>query len=130
MSTKYINATEEFLYNSLIDGKIKIKDLNTDYANHRKAVFSYVKVKPSILRTFASETELKFLKHIIETDKEFFIYLKPEQYSEGIASMYLYDRIKNSKNAPATFLSKNFIKQTILNLDYDTCDGEEIMITI
>ncbi len=127
MSTKYINATEDFLYNSLIDGKIKIKDLNADYANHKKAVFRYAKVKPSILKSFASETELKFLKYIIETDKEFFIYLKPEQYSEGIASMYLYDRIKNNKNTPATFLSKNFIKQTIINLDYDTCDGEEII---
>ncbi len=127
MSNKYINATEDFLLNSLVDGKIKIKELSADIINHRKAVFSYVSIKPSILKTFSNEVELKFLKHIIETDKEFFIYLKPEQYSEGIASMYLYDRIKNSKNVPATFLSKNFIKQTILNLDYDTCDGEEII---
>ena len=53
--------------------------------------------------------------------------MKPEQYNEAIASMYLFDRIKKAKNVPATFLSKNFVKQTIFNLDYDTCDGEEII---
>ena len=127
MSNKYFNATEEFLYNNLVSGKIKINDLSSNYHNHRKAVFSYVKLKPSILKNLKTDEELKFLKHIIENDKEFFIYLKPEQYSEGIASMYLCDRIKKSKNVPASFLSKNFSKQTILNLDYTTCDGEEII---
>ena len=126
MNTKYLNATEETIYNGLIVGKIKVYELNPDISMHRKAVLKYVKDKPSILKTFNNEDELKFLKYIIENNKSYFIYLNPDQYDEYLSNIYLYDRISKSENLPSNFLSKNYSKLTVLNLDYETCDGEEI----
>lgn len=117
----------ETLFNNLITGRTKITDLNADLPTHRKAGLAFVRTKPSSLKLLSKETDVKLLKYFIEQDKNFFIYLDQSQYNEYIANLYLCDRISKSKNVYNGFISKNYDRETVFNLDYVTCEGEEII---
>lgn len=119
--------TYENVYNWLIEGKIKINDLNFNKAIHKRAAFAYIKDKPSYLQELKTENEKEFLRYfIIKNDYKLFAYLKPEQYEEELAKCYLENRLKNDKDTASGFLRKSFDESIVFSMYYDTRNGEQI----
>ena len=92
-----MNEVSEKLLKQLQNETKTIRQLDPTKATHREAVFAYVQSKSSIIKTLKNDVELEFLKICLEKNYELFLSLDPEQYTEEIASFYLYNKIRKIK---------------------------------
>ena len=121
-----MNEVSEKLFKQLQNGTKTIRQLDPTKATHREAVFAYVQSKSSIMKTLKNDVELEFLKICLEKNYELFLSLDPEQYTEEFASFYLYNKIRKSKNFTDNFIRISYDENLIVNVLYQTCDGEQI----
>lgn len=115
------------IYNDLLNGKTTIDKLNANILTHKQAVYDFIKDRPNYIDKFEKDSEIAFLNYLIETDYKLFIYVKPEHYTEKLAKIYLFNKIKSATDYKDGFISKSFENLTCVNLNYQTCDGEEII---
>lgn len=116
----------EYVFEALLDQKIKINDLNLEKPIHRKAAFNYIKDKPNSLSELNTENEKAFLRYLVKRDYKLFLYLKPEQYEEELAKHYLLNRLQEDKDTTPGFLRRSFDESLVFSMCYDTCNGEQI----
>jgi len=116
----------ESIFNSLVEKKRKINDLDIENAIHRKAVYHYVKEKPNCLEEFKSDNEKEFLRYLVKRDYKFFLYLKPEQYEEEMATHFLMRMLEEDKDTVSGFVRKSFDENLVFSIYYDTRNGEQI----
>ena len=114
------------IYTSMLDGTKKIDELNPEKAVHRLAVLEYLKAKPSMIQKLTTDTELAFLKYCIMADYTLFVSLAPSQITDELAKIYIERKLLADDNGPKGFLTKDFNENFIFNVNYETCDGEQI----
>ena len=125
--------TLEELVPALHDEKVDINDLSFEKALHRDAVIDVLKQRPSLL-TKISDKSADFIKLAIESNHEYFIYLKPKQYTNQLAQIFLYNRLADDKEADSEnkytgiefSVGKSLDSSVVLNCTYATPSGEEL----
>lgn len=135
MATNLNKKTIEELTQDLIFEKVNVNDLSLLYKNQREAFFLAIKERPKILTKVKAESARHFLVPAIEKNPAYFVYLKKEQYTDELASIYLAYRLSLRKDGREQFsdeTSKWFTSHTsvdgkiVLNYNYVTPNGEEL----
>ena len=108
----------------------RIGSLNPEDITHKEAVYNYLKSKPSLIKTLSTDVEKAFLKYSIEQDYKLFLQLDKAQYDEDMANGFLYGMLTRSngrtKELNDQFICRSFDESLVLNVLYETHDGEQI----
>ena len=118
-------ASQKF-YDQLSNGTKTIDSFDPEKAAHRTAVLKYLQSKPSKIKELRTVTENAFLKYCLEKDYKLFIYLSPAQRTEEFAKEFLEKKILSEEKREPGFFKKSFDESFVLNVGYQTCDGEQI----
>ena len=121
------NEESRLIFDKLIRAKITINELEYEKAAHRLAAYEFLKDRPSLLTGLSSVNEKKFLKYCIERDYKLFISLDKGQYTEELAELFFVRRVLDNKECFGGFVGKSYDDKILLNLNYRTCDGEEVI---
>lgn len=135
MATNLNKKTVEELTHDLVFEKINVNEITLTQKKQREAFFNAVKERPNILTKVNSENARHFLVPAIEENPAYFVYLKREQYTDELATIYLSYRLSLRKDGREDFseqTSKWFTTHTsvdgkvVLNYNYVTPNGEEL----
>ena len=121
------NEESRLIFDKLIRAKITIDELEYEKAAHRLAAYEFLKDRPSLLAGLSTANERKFLKYCIERDYKLFISLDKGQYTEELAELFFVRRVLDNKECFSGFIGKSYDDKILLNLNYRTCDGEEVI---
>lgn len=123
----------EELENALLSEQVDINDINLSFATQREAFLHVLHKRPSILKKVHHENGKHFLNFAIETNYENFIYLDRKQYTEHLASAYIYHRLTETdtdtyskKSAQDIHIQRSLDEKTRISYFYFTQDGDEI----
>lgn len=132
--------TVEDLVNALHDEKVNINDLSLKKSVQREAFLQVLEKRPALLRKVNEENAKSFLKYAIEKNYELFVYLRPQQYTNTLAQIFLYNRLANpkkdgrkdkkqadvAKEGLSFILNKSLDDSVVFNCSYTTPEGEEL----
>lgn len=81
----------------LITGEIGIDSLNPAKQSDQKAFLSAVEQRPNLLSKLKGNNAQKFIKIAITEKPEYFVYLSLDQYTEELAQLFLFTRLKTDR---------------------------------
>lgn len=132
MANHIERMTTEELVESLYNEDININELSFMTVAQRDAFIEVLKRRPSLLSKVNDGNADVFFKYALENNYEYFVYLKPEQYTNSLAQLFLHSRLTEQgndtyKNSGIMFnVGKSLDDCVILSCTYSTPDGEEL----
>lgn len=136
MANKLEKKSIETLVQDLIKGETDVNLLNLAKSNQREAFLQALKKRPNLLSKVKGANEKHFFQFAINSNYEYFIYLKREQYTEELAQTYLSNRLEpkpaDKKNAQAEdktqklVVQKSMDNKLVFQYNYVTAEGDEL----
>ena len=135
MAINIERMTVEDLVSALYDEKVSINDIMIEKANHREAFLAVLERRPALIAKLTEKNAHDWIKYALERDYQYFVYLKPKQYTNDLVQLYLYKRLtdngegygRNLVGDGMTFtVAKSLDDSVIFNCTYTTPDGEEL----
>lgn len=125
--------TAEAMIAELSSGKINVNELDLHKTTQREAFKEILIKRPNILKEVAKENCEHFIKFALDIDPRYFIYLKPEQYTDEFAQMYLAKRFEeserrgsNEQRSLPVVIQKSLDNKMIFSYSYATEEGGEL----
>ena len=136
MVNKLDKKSIETLVQDLINGETDVNLLNLAKSNQREAFLQALKKRPNLLSKVKGVNEKHFFQFAINSNYEYFIYLKREQYREEWAQTYLAHRLepkpvdKNNTQAEnktqKLVVQKSMDNKIVFQYNYVTAEGDEL----
>ena len=133
MATNFDRIPRETLIEKIINEQEDINDIIFSKKNQREVLVAVLEKRPNLIANVNSENAGEFLPYVVEKNKELFVYLKKEQFTNELAQMYLSYRFehndkKDTKNVKkdAVLVQKSIDDKLVFIYSYVTPEGEEL----